>query len=154
MGKAVCLCIIDSKTWVAESAHDLTWIGPDGVIELMHIALMIVAAEDRVECRPLGNTLGNVWVMVDGNASAIELKFGELAMQGHVLKARCYLAEQEGIAIIVTKNRVNRLRESLGQLRQGKRRAEISEEQQGVALLQEIICQCSLEVLQAIVDVT
>ena len=55
MLETVGFCIVDAKAWVAESSHDFAGIGPDCILKLMDVPLMVMAAEYSVE----GGTFGD-----------------------------------------------------------------------------------------------
>ena len=77
-----------------------------------------------------GDRPGKLRVVIDHHAQIAVFQLGELAVQCHVPRLRCDLAEQPRIAVVVTEHHVHWPLEPGRHLPERKRRTEVAAENQ------------------------
>jgi hypothetical protein len=92
------------------------------------VALVVVAAEDGVEVFGGGDVVGDVRVVVEGDAAVGDVEFREVAVEFDVRVLCGNAAEEEGVAVVVAEDDVDGAVEAGGEGGEGEGGAEVAEE--------------------------
>lgn len=153
MAEGIVSGVVDAEGDGTEAAHDFAWVGPDGAAELVGVALVVVAAEDGVEVFRGGDVVGDVGVVVEGDAAAGEIEFREVTVEFDVRVFGGDAAEEEGVAVVVAEDGVDGAGEAGGEGGEGEGCAEVAEEAEVFSAFLLDSGEDSLEVGEVVVGV-
>lgn len=119
--------IVYAETRLAESPHNFAGVGPKGVADLLYVLFVVVTAEHRVVRPALGQSLREIGVMIQRHLLPVHLELGEMSVKRDVIVLRRDPREKKCVAVVISEDHVDRTRETLRELREGERGAEVSE---------------------------
>ena len=124
------LCIIDTKTRFTKASHHLSGVCPQGGTEAILVLPVIVPAEDGIPGPRFRQWLRDVGIVVKGDFPVFHDDFAKVSVNRHVIELRRDTGKEKGISVVIAEYDIDRSKEAFGELGEGKRCAEVTQEQQ------------------------
>jgi hypothetical protein len=152
--ESVSLGIVETEADDPGPAHDFAGVGPEGLVESMLIALVVVAAEDSIGFAGFGEAPSDLGIVVEEDFPSVCFEFRDRIIQSDMRMLFGHLTEEEPVAIVVSEDGMDRVREAGGQFCQCEWGAEVTQEEELLAATNSHLSECPCEVIQPIVNVT